>query len=102
MKHIPAPEGNLIQWAIHNPAAVSRAIELLNKLQAMKVRIVSPSGPQVAGTSVLESDSDITILVPVKFAATISPPSGGSTVDTECRAALVLLLTALSQTGINP
>lgn len=103
---IPEPPGGsiaeIVAWAKDNPGAFPELVRTMNALQNIVVRLVSPAGPASAGTKAVGSQQNIIITVPIQFSATIVAPSGGSTVDAQCRATLTQLINALSQTGQNP
>jgi hypothetical protein len=99
---IPAPTDNFLVWAMENREAIVRSLDFLNRLEAAVVQLTPGAGSTGAGTKLLSGDSNLIIPIPIKFTRPIVAPTGGTTVDAECRAVLAALLSALTQNGQNP
>ncbi len=90
---------------IADPERYKNAIRQLNGLLQIQAMIVVPDGNTAtnAGKPSIRGDYDNMILpIPIKFPAAISDPSGGATVDTQCRAQLAALFATLRRVGLLP
>lgn len=101
LQPIPVPPpGHLLAWVLANQAGVARLVEQHNAMVGARLALISKVAGQ--GTSLLAHGSGYSELrLPLQFSQRVSAPTGGATVDTECRAALTLLLQQLTTTGIN-
>lgn len=95
----PVPAGGLLQWAIDHPDELSELVQFVNRLKALQVSITLPGTARPY--NLLDSSDNALLAIPLKFGSTIAPPTGGSTVDTQCRTQLSALLTALNLVGMN-
>lgn len=96
---VPDQSANLLQWAMQNPDELAELVRFINRLKALQVSITTSTA--ASPFSLIDSDNNALLAIPISFQAKISAPSGGGTIDTECRAALTALLTALTNVGIN-
>lgn len=102
---IPVPPQGvaLLAWLAEHPDAVSEAIDVLNKLRSLQVRVAPTMGAAPsAAFGLLESDQNILLQIPIQFRTRIQSVTAGGTTDANCRATVDALVAALSSVGINP
>lgn len=109
--NIPTPSDQLIRWAMSNPSAVQQAIELLQRLQGMRVDIVPPGGNNRFPLTPIDSPSGMVLALPLQLPVPYAAPTGTlsratfatSTVTTAQLAQRVAaLITDLRATGQAP
>ena len=75
---IPVPKPNdLINWAIDHPDAVVTAIQFLNSLYAARIQVTAPSG-KGQGETLMVSDSNIVLPIPLQLPNRWSAPTGSA------------------------
>lgn len=94
------PPGELLAWALANPEAVRDAVRLLNQISTMRVTVTKATQSRDENALLLAADRSL-LQLPLKFSSPVSPPSGGSTVDTNLRSKFTELLSRLAALGIN-
>ena len=96
---IPTPGESIVAWAIRNPEAVTQALTLLQQLQAISVEIVPAGGNNSGKQSLVMSDNNIILPIPLKLSA---PIADSTATAASASAQLNLLLAALRRTRQLP
>lgn len=98
---IPAPDSSgLLAWAMKNPEAVREIVALANALRTLTPSIVRAA--EVRDRSAILTAPDGSLLtLPLRFSSPVTAPTGGATIDAECRAQLTELLARLADLGMN-
>lgn len=74
--YIPSPTAGVIAWAIQNPQAVQQAIDLLNRLQCLRVDITTPGGQNRWPLTPVDSPDGMTLALPLKLPIAYAAPTG--------------------------
>lgn len=99
----PIPEPpfeNQFVWFTENKQAIIDLVRQHNAMASAKIAIVSTRRAQ-SESAFTVADGFAELRLPLQFSTSVSQPSGGSTIDTQCRAALNALLARLSEIGLN-
>jgi hypothetical protein len=85
---------------LSNPERIKAAFQLLDLLSKMQVEITPPT---TRGTgSLVISEQNIILPIPLRLARAVADPTGGTTIDTQCRAKLIELLQLMRATPQLP
>ena len=98
---IPATVGALLS----DPGTVRSAMLLLNGVANMEVTLEPPvafNSMSPGKPTIRVGGENLTLALPFRFESAIADPTGGGTVDVQCRAQLAALLLALRRAGFNP
>ena len=90
---------------ITDPLYLKQQMAMLYALRNIRVTLIGASGANQLGPNyspILGTPPTLTLPLALKLNAPIPDPTGGATTDTQCRAALVLLLQYLRLTGQLP
>jgi len=115
---VPATGQGVYSFNRKNPGAMKSAMDTINKLKAMDVRLVSAINPVPGPITLIESPDNITLPLPLKFSASIADPSSYTATAngtynqaqiqalmdqvTALTATVTSLTTQLTLTGQNP
>lgn len=93
---------------ITDPGQVAAAFRALNSVLTAKRKLVRPQAILQLGQQVqplftgAANGTDLLVNDPYQFETAIADPTGGATVDTQCRAVVAALLAQLRKTGQLP
>lgn len=102
---IPPLNDSLLDWRARHPDAAGELIEIVNKMAALSVEIVTVSNAAGFGArkdALIDQGDRFHLALALKLSESIADPTGGAVVDVECRAALAQLLELLRETGQLP
>jgi hypothetical protein len=90
-----------IEDIIKDPQNALDVFRYLNLLLQARIQITQANA--ITGIeSISASAQNVVIPIPVQMTRTVPDPSGGSTVDAECRASMAALLSALRSAKLLP
>ena len=95
----PEPAASVLKWVIENPEAVRLAVQLVNLLSAVEIRIVPASSYNRTNNPIVISGTNAILPVPLQLAA---PISDSTATAASVSSQLNLLLAALRSTGQLP
>ena len=101
MSKVAIPTGPILAYIQQNPDWLPSVCRAINEIYDAKITFVSASQAKGYPPAFTEQANGLLLNVPLSAGSSVAPPSGGSVIDVQARAAIAALLANLTRAGLN-